>query len=135
MTENTIYFLECETKDKDFGMTTFSARLDHLIRDFADWLRSNEIALTDIVQPKIYRTSDLACVATLNLEDGQVILQPCRAYTGPFAKLINKIRFDLRYLPRRFRYVLDVQRVRDTDAPPVDDDPDDPDDTDDLDIF
>ena len=135
MTENTVYFLECETKDKDFGMTTFSVHLDHLIRDFADWLRSNEIAVADVVQPKIYRTSDFACIATLDLEDGQVILQPRRVYTGPFAKPINKTRFELRYLPRRLRYVFDVRRVHDTDETPFNDAPDDSDNSDDLDIF
>lgn len=100
MTEDITYFLECETKDKELGMSTFSARLDHLIHDYADWLQRNELSAADVDCPKIYRINDLACIATLGLEDGQVILQPRRVYSGPFAKAVNKVRFEMRYLKR-----------------------------------
>ena len=34
MTENTAYFLECETKDNHLSMTTFAAALAPLLRDY-----------------------------------------------------------------------------------------------------
>ena len=104
MTENTVFFLDCETKDRDNAMTTFSARLDDLISDYAGWLQQYELTAADVLCPMIFRCSDLACVATLGLEDGRVILQPRRVYGGPFAKLVNNILFELRFMPRRLRY-------------------------------
>ncbi len=128
MKENDVYFLDCETKAKDLRMTTFSARLDDLIADFAGWLKGNGITVAEVGQPKLYRVSDMACFAVLCLEDGQVILQPRRAYTGPFAKLINTAAFEVKMRwhdlqcaihGRRIQYT--EERVKD-DLPPDEDD-------------
>ena len=99
MSEKTLYFLDCETKDYTLHLTSFSTKLDELVYDYADWLRLNGITAEDTTRPMIHRTSDLACVATLDLEDGEIYLQPRRAYNGPFAKQINSIRFDRRHIP------------------------------------
>ena len=128
MEENDVYFLDCETKDKNFRMTTFSARLDNLIADFAGWMKGNGITMTDVGQPKLYRVSDMACFAVLCLEDGQVILQPRRAYTGPFAKLINTAVFEVKMRWHALqcaihgrRVLYKEERVQD-DLPPAEDD-------------
>lgn len=99
MPKNTLFFLDCETKDNSLHLTSFSVHMDELIYDYAEWLRHNRITADDTELPMVYRASDLACVATLDLEDGEVFLQPRRAYNGPFAKQINGFWFDRRHVP------------------------------------
>lgn len=100
MKENDVYFLDCETKGKNLRMTTFSARLDDLIADFA----------------------------VLCLEDGQVILQPRRAYGGPFAKLINTAVFEAKMRWHDLQCAIQGRRIQYTEEHVEDDLPPDEDD-------
>ncbi|MBR3749640.1 MAG: hypothetical protein IKN28_07200 [Firmicutes bacterium] len=100
MKENDVYFLDCETKDKNLRMTTFSARLDDLIADFA----------------------------VLCLEDGQVILQPRRSYAGPFAKLINTVVFEAKMRWHDLQCAIHGMRIQYTEEHVGDDLPPDEDD-------
>ncbi len=111
MKENDVYFLDCVTKDMNLRMTTFSARLEDLIADFAGWLKGNGITVADVGQPKLYRVSDMACFAVLCLEDGQVILQPRRTYAGPFAKLVNTAVFEVKMRCHALQCAIHGRRV------------------------
>ena len=128
MKENDVYFLDCETKDKNLRMTTFSARLDDLIADFAGWLKGNGITVADVGQPKLYRVSDMGCFAGLCLEGGQVILQPRRSYAGPFAKLINTAVFEVKMRWHDLQCAIHGRRIRYTEEHVGDDLPPDEDD-------
>lgn len=127
MTESGPLFLECETKDGNLGMTTIAPCLEMLLDDYGEWLQRNERVPADVAYAKIFRCRDFACIATLVCEGGAVILQPRRAYGGPFSRLIHGAIFDLRGRWRALKCALQgreilysEERVNDG-APPEDD--------------
>lgn len=124
MAENIAYFLDCETKDHTLALTSFSMSLEILLRDFSDWLRSNDCTPADVARANIYRLHDSAWVASLLMEDGAVVLVPRRAYSGPFSGLVHKALFELRLRWRFLRYSLQGRHVSFTEEH-VHDDPDD----------
>ena len=111
MAESTIYFLECETKDKNLGMTTLSVQLDTLISDYADWLQRNDITHDDIAFAKIFRSSDFGCIAVLDSEDGMVVLQPKRIRGGWIGKQIRRILFYLKYRLRSLTFAFSFKKI------------------------
>ena len=122
MAESTLYFLECETKDKNLGMTSLSERLDALINDYADWLRRNEITHGDVAFAKIFRASDFGCIAVLDGEDGTVILQPRCVRGGWIGKQFRRALFHLRYTLRSLRFAFDFKKITVKEEPPEEED-------------
>lgn len=121
MAERTLYFLECETKDKNLGMTTLSGQLDTLISDYADWLQRNDVTHDDIAFAKIFRSSDFGCIAVLDSEDGTVVLQPRRVRGGWIGKQIRRILFHLKYHLRSLTFAFSFKKITVNEQSPEED--------------
>ena len=128
MTEPDVLFLECETKDGDLGMTSFSFSLAALLNDYAGWLQRNGRTHADVAYAKICRCSDYACIATLACEDGLVVLQPRRAYGGPFARLIRTALRELKLRWRVLKCVFEGRHIHFSEEHVQDDEPPEEDD-------
>ena len=97
MTENTAFYLECESKDRNLGMTTLSGRLQDLVRAYSEWLNRNELEPEDVAYAKIYRTLDFGCIGQLIYEGEQWVLQPKRVWEGFLGTQLRRAKFHLKY--------------------------------------
>ena len=112
MPDSTHFFLECEDKGKDVGLTAVSDKLQELIQDFANWMNDNGLLPEDIAYARIYRCSDLGCVGRLILEDGMVVLQPLRVRGGALGARIRWAIFNLKFAWHRLCYTFRYEIIR-----------------------
>ena len=97
MAESTAFYLECESKDKNLGMTTLSGRLQDLVRDYSKWLAQNELSPGDVAYARIYRTCDLGCIGQLTYEGEQWVLQPRKVWGGFLGTQLRRAKLHLKY--------------------------------------
>ena len=75
--KDTLYYLDSETKNENYRITTFSFWFEDLIKDFSDWLKSLELTFADVKYAVICRADDSEIIADLvSGETGEVVLQP-----------------------------------------------------------
>ena len=112
MPDSTHFFLECEDKGKDVGLTAVSDKLQELIQDFANWMNDNGLLPEDIAYARIYRFSDLGCIGKLVVEDGLVVLQPKRVWGGSLGRHIRWAIFNLKYAWHSLWYTFRYEIIR-----------------------
>lgn len=97
MAKEKLYYLDAETRDGEYRITTFSFRFEDLMRDFSEWLRREKLTFKDMAYAIICKTEDEEPVAVLESdEDGAVMLRPVQENTG----LIHGIKKRLKTLFR-----------------------------------
>lgn len=97
MTEKISYILEAEDKGKSSGMTAIGDDLLILLNDMANWMRKEELEPDDVRFARLLRLSDLAKVADIRAEDGELVFVPCKAVGGVIPTLIRRLRMRFRY--------------------------------------
>jgi hypothetical protein len=97
MTEEKFYFLDAETKDEEYRVTSFSYSFEDLIRDFGSWMQNNDLVFSDMEYATICRGSDEEPIADLVNEDGAVVLVP----REPDRRLTHRLVLWLRRLRNR----------------------------------
>lgn len=97
--KDTLYYLDSETKNENYRITTFSFWFEDLIKDFSDWLKSLELTFADVKYAVICRADDSEIIADLvSGETGEVVLQP----REPDRRLSHRLVLLFRRLRNRF---------------------------------
>lgn len=93
MENDELYYLDAQTKDEEYRVTTFSCVLEDLVEDFAQWMRDRDITFTNIDYAVVYRADDFEPVADLVMSnDGYVVLTKREPDTRFFHRLIVAFR-------------------------------------------
>ncbi len=91
-----LYYLDAKTKDNEFRITTFSYRLEDLVKDFAQWMKAQELRMPDISYAKVFDSYSVAVAELLTDEDGVVFLCPLTPTTK------DKLKRRILNVTRRF---------------------------------
>lgn len=88
MGQDTLYYLDAETKSEEFRVTTFSYYLEDLVKDLSSWMQDRDLKFTDMAYATICRCDDREPVADIVAdENGFAVLQP----REPDNRLIHRI--------------------------------------------
>ena len=93
MGENNLHYLDAQTKDGEYKITTFSYLFEDLIRDFSEWMKREKLTFSQMEYATIYRAADFEPVADLVLDiEGAVIFEP----REPDKRLFHRVALWLR---------------------------------------
>ena len=97
MSEKTAYMLEAESRDKGTGMTSIGDDLPVILGSLQEWMNKCELLPGDLRYAWILRLADLAKVADLQVEDGQLVLVPRKVLVGKLLTPLRELRLSLRF--------------------------------------